>query len=215
MTPAKKMARLAIALTAIFLFATASLPPGALSAQTRTPSDSPARFGSSTTTKEKSFVSAGGLGMGWGWGAPYSFALHGFVDLMEVFQIYGGLGINMSGGRYGLGLRGFIPLIPDSLDYHLGAAWAHNTGVAKIDFEASAFAEANYGFHPTELIVIRNGVRWKDGPAGIIVNIGWGFTTSDPGPFPVGNPDGNFEWTASIYKPGGIDVSFALYVEIW
>ena len=144
-----------------------------------------------------------------GWGAPYGFGFQAAALLRPEFEVYSGLGLNISGFKAGLGARYYYNF-NESFALHAGAAYAWSSGVNTINFGIrDKDFDSIYSYAENNLLHLRTGVRFKQDTLAVLVTTGWGFTQKNAEAHFVSGLDA-YRSAANTFSAGGFELSVAM-----
>ncbi len=143
-----------------------------------------------------------------GWGAPFGWSLATAWAPRSDFDIHGGLGLNFSGFKAGLGGR-YIYSITSDIGLHGGMALAYSSG-SKIDFGIrDPDSQSIYRYGVDNIIHLRTGVRFVDDSMVVLLTIGWGFALKNDDALFVSGVN-SYGSTAKLFKAGGFEASMSM-----
>jgi hypothetical protein len=154
-----------------------------------------------------------GVGLTMGWGAAYGNGIEVSYLRTEKMDVNGGIGLNLSGLKAGLGVRYFLSGEKRTSPF-VGGGLVRSSGLSEITFENPATGqESVYRLHPSTLAHFRGGLRFKYKSIAWLGTAGYGLTLVGRDHELISGPaysDGYM--MLNVIKAGGVEIAGTLQI---
>ena len=163
------------------------------------------------------------LGLGIGWRAPYGWGAELSHMATTHLDVNAGLGISITGGKFGVGTRYFFnperkvsTFVGGNLAYSMGLRGIHvTTNSTSTNGGRTYYAsgdDAVVNFLPATLLHLRGGVRWQPiRRFAMLGALGYGIVLGgETVEYVSGNFDQSTRNFAKLLAPGGVEISYGI-----
>ena len=150
------------------------------------------------------------FGLGAGFNAPYGFGLEVGYKLNENMDINTGVGVNLSGGKVGLGTQYFFSPV-SKVSPFLGFNFVQSSGIPELVVVVNQ-DQAKYRIPSNNVFHAKAGLRFRTGPVlDILGTLGYSVPLNDKeAEYISGSTSSSVKEFANFVSPGGLEVSAKL-----